>query len=108
MNFSESDDFASRIDALQSGVWDIVGKAATNVASPWVGVVSQLGRNLLRRQSSKYHPRKGSSEYSQDQQEYYQDQPEYYSPYSSYLSHKTGWYDNSGQNNFDGQHEFVF
>merc|ERR1711892_1021655 len=56
LTYSESDDFASRMDALQDGLLDVMGDTVKDFASPWVGVVKQFGRNLLNRRYSQYSP----------------------------------------------------
>ena len=45
--YSETDDFATRVDALQDGVADVLGKSLKDVAGPWWNVASKIGRTLL-------------------------------------------------------------
>jgi len=75
LTYSESDDFASRMDALQDGLLDVMGDTVKDFASPWVGVVKQFGRNLLNRRYSHYYPI--NKEYQNHN-----------SPYTSYLDQR--------------------
>jgi hypothetical protein len=75
LNFSESDDFSSRMDALQDGVIDILGNTVSDFAGPWVGIVKQFGRNLLNRRYGEYYPTAQQS------------------PYSTYLDQRTAWHE---------------
>lgn len=86
LTYSESDDFATRIDALQDGLIDVLGNTVGDFAAPWMGIVRQFGRNLLNRKYSNYYPANG----------YYEEQADYqYPQYPSYIDKRNGWYDDS-------------
>ena len=45
LDYAESDQFASRMDALQDGLVDIVDRTRESVAHPWVDLLQSLGTN---------------------------------------------------------------
>ena len=45
LDYAESDQFASRMDALHDGLVDMVDRTRESVAHPWVDLLQSLGTN---------------------------------------------------------------